>query len=122
MINRFWCLGFFLDVVDEKNIRIEHLKHKKEDQTMPIWINPNNDDIQIVKDCQVLPCDVDRYWEFSNPECSTIIVNDLANIEMPFRFLRCAPKSCQWHKPPQMHFILLNHYTCPIPVSGWAFF
>ena len=27
-------------------------------------------------------------------------------------------KSCQRHKSPQTHFVLLNHYTCPIPVLG----
>ena len=85
--NRFWCLGFFLDVVDEKNICVEHLKYKEEDQTMFMWINPNNDDIQIVKDCQVLPCDVDGYWDFSNPQCSIFIVNNVTNIEVAFKYI-----------------------------------
>ena len=53
-------LGVFLNLVDEKSIRVEHLQHK-EDQTMSMWINPNSDDIQLIKDCQVLPCDVDGY-------------------------------------------------------------
>ena len=32
-----------------------------------------------------------------------------------------APQELPWHKPPQMHFNLLNHYTCPIPVLGGHF-
>ena len=50
--NRFWSVRFFLDVVDEKNIRVEHLQQKEGDPTMSMWINPKNDDIQITKDCQ----------------------------------------------------------------------
>ena len=75
---------FFLDAVDEKNIRVEHLQQKEGDPTMSMWINPKNDDIQITKDCQVLPCDVDGYWDFSNPQGSTFIVNNVSNIEVAF--------------------------------------
>ena len=54
---------------------------------MFMWINPSNDDMQIVKDCQVLPCDVDGYWDFSNPQCSTFIVNNVTNIEVAFKYI-----------------------------------
>ena len=81
--NRFWSV-VFLDVVDEKNIRVEHLQQKEGDPTMSMWINPKNDDIQITNDCQVLPCDVDGYWDFSNPQGSTFIVNNVSNIEVAF--------------------------------------
>ena len=52
-----------------------------------MWINPNNDDIQIVKDCQVLPCNVDGYYTFSNPQCSTFIVYNVTNIEVAFKYI-----------------------------------
>ena len=81
--NRFWSIGFFLDVLDDQTIRVEHLQQKN-DQTLSMWIQPDSDDIQLVKDCQVLPCDVDGYWDFSNPQCSTFIVNNIANIEESF--------------------------------------
>ena len=83
--NRFWCLGFFVNLVDEKTICVEHLQHKEEDQTMSMWINPNSDDIQLIKDCQILPCDVDGYWDISNPQCSTFIVYNITDIEVAFK-------------------------------------
>ena len=52
---------------------------------MSMWINPNSDDIQLIKDCQVLPCDVDGYWDFSNLQCSTFIVNNITDIEVAFK-------------------------------------
>ena len=76
--NRFWCLGFSLNLVDEKTICVEHLQHKEEDQTMSMWINPNRDDIQ-------LQCDGDGYWDFSNPQSSTFIVNNITDIEVAFK-------------------------------------
>ena len=41
-----------------------------------MWIKPESDDIQMIKDCQVLPCDVHGYWDFSNTQYSAFIVDN----------------------------------------------
>ena len=69
--------------MDEKCIRVEQLKHNEEDLIM--WIKPKSDDIQMIKDCQVLPCDVHGYWDFSNTQYSVFIVDNVSNIEVAFK-------------------------------------
>ena len=50
-----------------------------------MWIKPESDDIQMIKDCQVLPCDVHGYWDFSNTQYSAFIVDNVSNIEAAFK-------------------------------------
>ena len=44
---------------------------------MPMWVRLKRDDIQLVNDCQVLPCDVDGHWDFFKTQRLTFIVNNV---------------------------------------------
>ena len=67
-----WYLGFFLDTIDNKTIRVDHLESSKNKVN---WIQPAMDDIQEVKADQILSIEVKGDWDFTKKQCAYRVNN-----------------------------------------------
>ena len=60
---RKWYIGLFVDNNDNGTVRIDHLEMKRAKET---WIWPRIEDIQDVKDMQIVPCSINSEWVLSS--------------------------------------------------------
>ena len=60
---RKWYIGLFVDNNDNRTVRIDHLEMKRAKET---WIRPRIEDIQDVKDMQIVPCSINSEWVLSS--------------------------------------------------------
>ena len=79
---RYWCIGFFLNEIDDITIRVDHLTQK---QLCDDWIRPEQDDIQeVLAEYQVLPCTVDGEWINLNSRVPKFRVKNTVEIQKIF--------------------------------------
>ena len=70
---RKWYIGLFVDNNDDKTVvRIDHLEMKRAKET---WIRPRIEDIQDVKDMQIVPCSINSEWVLSSRSAILVITH-----------------------------------------------
>ena len=60
---RKWYIGLFVDNNDDGTERIDHLEMIRAKET---WCRPRIEDIQDVKDMQIVPCSINSEWVLSS--------------------------------------------------------
>ena len=80
---RYWCVGFFLREDDEDCVQVDHLEQKST-KGLNQWVRPERDDIQNVELNQLLPCNVQRHWDFSKSRQPVYILENFSGLESVF--------------------------------------
>ena len=71
--NHYWCLGIYL-IADEDGIhKMDHLESVSGDATN--WSRPRTDDVQNVRDIQILQVDVQGEWNFRKRTPTFVVGN-----------------------------------------------
>ena len=76
----YWCIGFFVNQLDENTSRVDHLQSKDK----ITWYRPITDDIQTVNYMQILPCDIEGEWSFARRPTAYILTNS-QDIDLVFK-------------------------------------